>query len=166
MRSSLGLLSVISRWNKARYKRSKRDGNLNKKHFLVVGSSLVVPWFVLGSSLVFYTVHIYKVQGNGILRIVLFNTTIAPRMRCDWLLLVILDWLVTLVVLDYFTRSLLPRFARRSRWGRLLQYHCNSWCSNRTPCWDLPPWYRPYHAWAKRVRQYGSRYRHGLRGTY
>ena len=27
--------------------------NLNKKHFWVVGSSLGVPWFILGSSLVF-----------------------------------------------------------------------------------------------------------------
>ena len=33
-RSYLGRLSVIGRWNKARYKRGKRDGNLNKKHFL------------------------------------------------------------------------------------------------------------------------------------
>ena len=29
------------------------DGNLNKSTFLVVGSSLVVPWFVLGSYLSF-----------------------------------------------------------------------------------------------------------------
>ena len=34
-----GRLSVIGRWNRGRYKRSKRDGNLNKQHFLVVGSS-------------------------------------------------------------------------------------------------------------------------------
>ena len=34
MRSSLGVLSVVGRWNRGRYKRSKRDGNLNKKHFL------------------------------------------------------------------------------------------------------------------------------------
>ena len=47
-----GRLSVIGRWNRGRYKRSKRDGNLNKQHFLVVGSSLVVPWFFFGSSLV------------------------------------------------------------------------------------------------------------------
>ena len=32
MRSSLGRRSVFSRWNKARYKRGKRDGNLKKKH--------------------------------------------------------------------------------------------------------------------------------------
>ena len=30
-------------------------------------SSLVVPWFFFGSSLVFDTEHIYKVQGKGIL---------------------------------------------------------------------------------------------------
>ena len=29
-RSSLGRLSEFSRWNKGRYKRSKRDSNLNK----------------------------------------------------------------------------------------------------------------------------------------
>ena len=33
-RSYLGRLSVIGRWNKARYKRGKRDGNLNKSTFL------------------------------------------------------------------------------------------------------------------------------------
>ncbi len=46
--------------------------NLNKKHFWVVGRSLGVPWFVLGSSLVFYTRLKGKVQGKGILRKVLF----------------------------------------------------------------------------------------------
>ena len=35
-------------------------------------SSLVVPWFVFGSSLVFYTVLKYKVQEKGILIKVLF----------------------------------------------------------------------------------------------
>ena len=70
-RSSVGLLSVVGRKNRRRYKRSKRDGNLNKSTFLVVGSSLVVPWFVLGSSLVFYTRLKGKVQGKGILRKVL-----------------------------------------------------------------------------------------------
>ena len=30
MRSSLGCLSVFGRWNKAKYKRGKRNGNLNK----------------------------------------------------------------------------------------------------------------------------------------
>ena len=30
MRSSLGVLSVVARWNKARYKKGKRYGNLNK----------------------------------------------------------------------------------------------------------------------------------------
>ena len=33
IRSSLGVLSVVGRWNEARYKRSKRDGNLNKSTF-------------------------------------------------------------------------------------------------------------------------------------
>ena len=80
-RSSLGCLSVFSRWNKARYKRRKRNGNLNKTHFFSLGvlffilcaalflrvgtlraqhskchprhffilrSSLVHPWFILG----------------------------------------------------------------------------------------------------------------------
>ena len=47
-RSPLGLLSVVGRWNKARYKRSKRDGNLNKSTFL----SFRVLWSFLGSSLV------------------------------------------------------------------------------------------------------------------
>ena len=70
-RCSLGRRSEFSRWNEARYKRSKRDGNLKKQHFWVVGSSLVVPWFVLGSSLVINTEEFGKVQGNGILRIVL-----------------------------------------------------------------------------------------------
>ena len=46
--------------------------NLKKKHFLVVGSSLVVPWFILGSSLVFYKGKIQKVQRYGILKIVRF----------------------------------------------------------------------------------------------
>ena len=36
------------------------------------GSSLVVPWFILGSSLVFYTEEIGKVQRTEILRKVLF----------------------------------------------------------------------------------------------
>ena len=47
--------------------------NLNKKHFWVVGRSLGVPWFILGSSLVFYTRLKGKVQGKGILRKVLFS---------------------------------------------------------------------------------------------
>ena len=66
-RSSLGCLSVFSRWNEARYKRGKRNGNLNKKPFFVVRSSFEVPWFFFGSSLVFYSKHIYKVQGKVIL---------------------------------------------------------------------------------------------------
>ena len=51
MRRSLALLSVIGRWNKARYKRGKKDGNLNKSTFFYfgvlrsfLGSSLVLPW--------------------------------------------------------------------------------------------------------------------------
>ena len=81
-RCSLGVLSVVGRWNKARYKRSKRDGNLNKKHFLVIWSSLVHPRFVFGSSLVFYTVLKYKVQGRGILRKVLFALSAGVSL-CD-----------------------------------------------------------------------------------
>ena len=38
-RCSLGLLPLFSRRKRARYKRGKRDGNLNKSTFLVVGSS-------------------------------------------------------------------------------------------------------------------------------
>ena len=34
------------------------------------GSSLVVPWFFFGSSLVFNSALKYKVQRNGILKIV------------------------------------------------------------------------------------------------
>ena len=71
-RRSLARLTEIGRCFVARYKRGKRDSNLNKQLFLVVGSSLVVHWFVFSSSLVFDMVHIYKVQGNGILIIVLF----------------------------------------------------------------------------------------------
>ena len=55
MRYSLGRLSVVSRWREARYKRHKRDCNLNKTHFFrfrvlsrFLGSSLVYPWFILG----------------------------------------------------------------------------------------------------------------------
>ena len=47
-RSFLGRQSVVARWNEARYKRGKREGNLNKKHIFSFG----VPWFILGSSLV------------------------------------------------------------------------------------------------------------------
>ena len=50
-RFSLGCLSVFSRWNMAKYKRRKRNGNLKKTHFLTfgvlsrfLGSSLVRPW--------------------------------------------------------------------------------------------------------------------------
>ena len=35
-RSSLGRLSVFSRWNMARYKRRKRNGNLNERTFCSV----------------------------------------------------------------------------------------------------------------------------------
>ena len=72
-RSSLGRQSVVARWNEARYKRREENGNLNKKHILVVGRSLVHPWFVLGFSFVFYTEYIYKVQGKWILIFVLFS---------------------------------------------------------------------------------------------
>ena len=46
--SSVVVLPLIGRWNKGRYKRGKRDGNLNKKHILYFG----VLWSFLGSSLV------------------------------------------------------------------------------------------------------------------
>ena len=81
MRSSLGRPSVISRWNRARYKRDKRDCNLNKTHFFLfgvlishplerlflsrfLGSSLVLisPLArTIISSLVFCPMYIYKV---------------------------------------------------------------------------------------------------------
>ena len=51
MRSSFGVLSLVSRWNRARYKRGERNGNLNKTHFFrfgvlsrFLGSSLVHRW--------------------------------------------------------------------------------------------------------------------------
>ena len=51
-------LSVIGRWNEARYKRGKRDGNLNKSTFLsfgvlwsFLGLSLVRPWFLARENL-------------------------------------------------------------------------------------------------------------------
>ena len=47
-RSSLGRLSEFSRQNKSRYKKGKRDANLNKKPFLIFG----VLRLFLGSSLV------------------------------------------------------------------------------------------------------------------
>ena len=39
----------------------------------MVGGSLVVSWFVFGSSLVFYKEQIYEVQGKAILIFVLFR---------------------------------------------------------------------------------------------
>ena len=62
MRCSLGVLSVVARCFEARYKRGKRECNLNKQHFLMVGSSLVHPRFFFGSSLVFYPREIVRVQ--------------------------------------------------------------------------------------------------------
>ena len=60
-RSSLGRRSVSSRWNQAKYKRRKRDGNLNKSTFLslvvlrsFLGSSLVRPWSLDREGLVRY----------------------------------------------------------------------------------------------------------------
>ena len=47
-RSSVGVLSVFSRWNSGRYKRNKRDGYLNKTHIFYFG----VLWSFLGSSFV------------------------------------------------------------------------------------------------------------------
>ena len=66
-RSFLGRLSVFSRWNKARYKRKKRECNLNKQHFLMIWSSLVVAWFFFGLSLVFSPRKIWIVLGAGFL---------------------------------------------------------------------------------------------------
>ena len=43
-------------------------GNLNKQHILILGSSLVVPWFVLGFSLVFSSKKTGRGKGNVILR--------------------------------------------------------------------------------------------------
>ena len=40
MRSSLGVLPLVSRWNRARYKRDKRDCNLNKTHFFCKSAKL------------------------------------------------------------------------------------------------------------------------------
>ena len=54
-------------------KEAREVVNINKKHFLMIGSSFGVPWFVLGSSLVFYREGIREVQRKGILRKVLFS---------------------------------------------------------------------------------------------
>ena len=40
IRSSLGRLSLVGRWNEARYKKGKRDGNLNKSTFLPIHHTL------------------------------------------------------------------------------------------------------------------------------
>ena len=52
-RCSLGVLSVVARCFEARYKRGKREGNLNKKHIFYfgvlrsfLGLSLVHPWLL------------------------------------------------------------------------------------------------------------------------
>ena len=61
MRSSLGVLSVVGRWNRAKYKRSKRDGILIKRTFCNLaffGRSLVCPWFILG------LLHRVDIQGT------------------------------------------------------------------------------------------------------
>ena len=52
--------------------RSEEVVNINKKHFLMIGSSFGVPWFFFGSSLVFSQRKIEEVQRKGILIIVLF----------------------------------------------------------------------------------------------
>ena len=54
-------------------KEAREVVNINRKHFLMIGSSFGVPWFVLGSSLVFYREGIREVQRKGILRKVLFS---------------------------------------------------------------------------------------------
>ena len=45
--------------------RSEEVVNINKKHFLMIGSSFGVPWFVFGSSLVFNPRGIGKGKGTG-----------------------------------------------------------------------------------------------------
>ena len=61
MRSSLGRLSVVGRWNRGRYKRDKENDNLNKSTFLslrvgrfILGSSLVCPWLLTRSIYIRY----------------------------------------------------------------------------------------------------------------
>ena len=49
-----GHLSVFGQWNKARYKKEKRNGNLNKTHFLYFG---VLSRF-LGPSLVMIRIYL------------------------------------------------------------------------------------------------------------
>ena len=61
-------LSVVARCFEVRYKRGKRECNLNKQHFLMVGSSLVHPRFFFGSSLVFSPRNIGEVLRDEILR--------------------------------------------------------------------------------------------------
>ena len=53
-------------------KEAREVVNINKKHFLMIGSSFGVPWFVLGSSLVFYREGIREVQRKRILKFVHF----------------------------------------------------------------------------------------------
>ena len=48
--------------------RSEEVVNINKKHFLMIGSSFGIPRFFFGSSLVFCREGIREVQRKGILR--------------------------------------------------------------------------------------------------
>ena len=104
MRSSLGVLPLVARWNRARYKRGERNGNLNKKHFLQFGvlslfyvlrlilrvgtlraqHSKCHPrhFFILGSSLVFDKEGIRKEQRKGILKIVRFAHSLEDGTLC------------------------------------------------------------------------------------
>ena len=70
--SSVVVLSVVSRSSLGKIRQGTREGKetpiLIKSTFWRLG----VLWSFLGSSLVFYTEHIYKEQGKGILIIVLF----------------------------------------------------------------------------------------------
>ena len=73
--TGIGVFSVVSRSSVGGIRQSirvvKETANLNKKHFWVIGSCLVVPCFLFGSSLVFYTEYIYEVQRMRILIFVL-----------------------------------------------------------------------------------------------
>ena len=53
-------------------KEAREVVNINKQHFLMIGSSFGVPWFVLGFSLVFCSTEIGKVQQKRVLIKVLF----------------------------------------------------------------------------------------------
>ena len=81
-RCFLGVLSVVARCFEARYKRGKREGNLKKSTFLQFGSSLVVPWFFLGFSLVFDLRGTREEPQRKILTKSLFANTSYIRRSC------------------------------------------------------------------------------------